>query len=197
MYLVMRILSTVEILDIPVGVKVSIQSRVVTVTGPRGTLVKSLKFAQLEFTHVPASEGVSEHIRVEKWFGNRAERAMVRTATSAISNMIKGVTKGYEYKMRSAFAHYPININLENGDRTVAIRNYLGKKEVFTVDLPVGVTLTRSNDIKDQITLFGNDINLVSQTAAAIQQTTRVCDKDVRKFLDGIYVSEKGTVVKD
>ena len=31
--------------------------------------------------------------------------------------------------------------------------------------------------------------------AALIQQSTTVKDKDIRKFLDGIYVSEKTTVV--
>lgn len=32
-------------------------------------------------------------------------------------------------------------------------------------------------------------------SAALIQQATTVKNKDIRKFLDGIYVSEKGTVV--
>ncbi len=31
--------------------------------------------------------------------------------------------------------------------------------------------------------------------AALIQQSTKVKNKDIRKFLDGIYVSEKTTVV--
>jgi len=33
-------------------------------------------------------------------------------------------------------------------------------------------------------------------SAALIQQATTVRKKDIRKFLDGIYVSEKGTVVE-
>jgi large subunit ribosomal protein L9e len=40
--------------------------------------------------------------------------------------------------------------------------------------------------------LVGNDITQVSLTAAKIQQATNVRHKDLRKFLDGIYVSEKG-----
>ena len=67
--------------------------------------------------------------------GNRKERARTRTISSHIDNMIKGVTKGYEYKMRMAFAHFPINVNLEDNERTVAIRNYLGEKEVMVVPL--------------------------------------------------------------
>jgi len=37
----------------------------------------------------------------------------------------------------------------------------------------------------------------VSRSAALIQQSTKVKKKDIRKFLDGIYVSEKGTVVQE
>ena len=36
----------------------------------------------------------------------------------------------------------------------------------------------------------------LSVPAALIQQATTVKNKDIRKFLDGIYVSEKGTVVE-
>lgn len=36
--------------------------------------------------------------------------------------------------------------------------------------------------------------SLTLSAAALIQQATTVKNKDIRKFLDGIYVSEKGTV---
>ena len=42
-----------------------------------------------------------------------------------------------------------------------------------------------------------NSIEAVSQSAALIQQSTTVKNKDIRKFLDGVYVSEKGNVVVD
>ncbi len=67
--------------------------------------------------------------------GNRKERARTRTIATHVNNMIKGVTKGYEYKMRLVYAHFPINVNLEDGNRTVAIRNYIGEKEVMKVSL--------------------------------------------------------------
>ena len=60
-----------------------------------------------------------------------------------------------------------------------------------------GVTVKRSTDVKDEITLEGNDINNVSGTCALIQQVCAVKRKDIRKFLDGIYVSGKGTCVVD
>jgi large subunit ribosomal protein L9e len=55
-----------------------------------------------------------------------------------------------------------------------------------------GVKCVVSTAQKDEIILTGNDIDNVSQSAASIQQSTAVKNKDIRKFLDGIYVSEKG-----
>ena len=55
----------------------------------------------------------------------------------------------------------------------------------------------RTADVKDQIELTGNDINAVSLTAANIQQTTEDVTHDIRKFLDGIYVSWKGNAEVD
>eukprot|EP00638_Chattonella_subsalsa_P001692 CAMPEP_0117758188 /NCGR_PEP_ID=MMETSP0947-20121206/15220_1 /TAXON_ID=44440 /ORGANISM="Chattonella subsalsa, Strain CCMP2191" /LENGTH=111 /DNA_ID=CAMNT_0005578309 /DNA_START=291 /DNA_END=626 /DNA_ORIENTATION=+ len=109
--------------------------------------------------------------------------------------MITGVTKGYLYKMRFCYAHFPINVTLV--DKTVEIRNFLGEKRVRFVKLAEGVDYVRTADVKDQIELSGNDITAVSMTAARIQQATNVRNKDIRKFLDGIYVSFKGHVVED
>ena len=54
------------------------------------------------------------------------------------------------------------------------------------------VEYVRSKKVKDQIELSGNDIVAVSMIAARLQQSTNIRHKDLRKFLDGIYVSEKG-----
>jgi large subunit ribosomal protein L9e len=43
----------------------------------------------------------------------------------------------------------------------------------------------------------GYQINLKIFLAASIQGICRVRNKDIRKFLDGIYVSDKGTILSD
>ena len=58
-----------------------------------------------------------------------------------------------------------------------------------------GVTVEISKAQKDELYVNGNDIELVSKSAARIQQSTTVKNKDIRKFLDGLYVSEKTTIV--
>merc|ERR1711937_798636 len=171
---------------IPEGVKVDVKSRNITVTGPRGTLERSFAVDMNIF------KSGEKYIEVEAWFVTRKALACVRTICTHIENMIVGVTQGFLYKMRFVYSHFPINVTL-NGDY-VEIRNFLGEKRVRKVKLLDGVTYTRSADVKDQIELTGNDIGNVSLTAAQIQQSTNVRKKDLRKFLDGIYVSEKGAI---
>jgi large subunit ribosomal protein L9e len=133
-----------------------------------------------------------DFIKVDLWFATRKQLACVRTICSHIENLFVGVTKGFLYKMRFVYSHFPINVTLA-GD-TVEIRNFLGEKRVRKVVLIPGVTYVRSANVKDQIELMGNDIAAVSLTAARIQQATNIRHKDLRKFLDGIYVSEKGAI---
>ncbi len=55
-----------------------------------------------------------------------------------MQNLIKGVTKGYEYKMRLVYAHFPININIEDATK-IEVRNFLGEKRVRVVHMLPGV----------------------------------------------------------
>ena len=166
-------------------------------TGPRGSITKDFKHIQMEMSVVEATtdeEGntVDGYVKVDLWFALRKQLACLRTICSHITNMITGVTCGFLYKMRFVYSHFPINVTL-NG-RTVEIRNFLGEKRVRKVELLDGVDYERSSDVKDQIELRGNDLTNVSLMAAKIQQMTNIRHKDLRKFLDGIYVSEKGAM---
>lgn len=73
----------------------------------------------------------------------------------------------------------------------IEIRNFLGDKNTRRIPLLPGVQIELSAAQKDEIILTGNDIQNVSQSAASIRHSCNVKNKDIRKFLDGIYVSEK------
>ena len=94
--------------------------------------------------------------------------------------------------MKTVYAHFPININIGDGKKSVEIRNFLGEKIVRKVPMLEGVTV--ATGAKDEIVITGNSLENVSQSAATIQQSTSVKNKDIRKFLDGVYVSERGEV---
>ncbi|TMW60764.1 hypothetical protein Poli38472_000806 [Pythium oligandrum] len=183
----MRQLLATRFIEIPEGVKVTLDGRKVTVEGKRGTISRDFRHLTLDIRKVN-----DKQLRVDLWFGNRKQLACVRTLCSLIENMITGVQIGFKYKMRFVYAHFPINVTLEG--RTVEIRNFLGEKRVRKVTLSEGVEYVRSADVKDQIELSGIDITKVSQDCANITQSCLVKRKDIRMFLDGIYVSEKGNI---
>ncbi|KAF6814563.1 ribosomal protein L6 [Colletotrichum musicola] len=182
-------------LDSPT-VKVHIKSRVVTVEGPRGKLVKDLSHLAVNF-----SQPKKGTINIEIHHGSRKNVATLRTVRTLINNLIVGVTKGFKYKMRYVYAHFPINVNIEKNSETdlfeVEIRNFIGEKLVRRVTMHPGVDVEVSKAQKDELVLQGNSLEAVSQSAADIQQICKVRNKDIRKFLDGMYVSEKGNVVED
>ncbi|KAM9989485.1 hypothetical protein ACTFIY_005517 [Dictyostelium cf. discoideum] len=170
-------------------VTVDVKGRSVKVTGPRGTLSKSFDHASVDINLVGKKE-----LTVDLWFGNRKQIACIKTITSIIENMITGVTKGYEYKMRFVYAHFPINVAVTDGGRVVEIRNFFGEKIVRRIELLDGITCYRNEKAKDEIVLTGNSLELLSQSCATIQLRSAIKYKDVRKFLDGIYVSERNVL---
>ncbi|KAI8928255.1 ribosomal protein L6, alpha-beta domain-containing protein [Entophlyctis helioformis] len=187
----MKSISQERDIIIPEGVSVKVDARIVTVKGPRGELTKSIRHVNVEVTRAS-----KDKLRVRVWHGARKHVACIRTVCSHIENMIKGVTKGFEYKMRFVYAHFPINANVSADKKLIEVRNFLGDKNTRRVQMLDGVTVDLTSN-KDEIVLVGNDIQNVSQSAATIQQSVLVKNKDIRKFLDGIYVSEKGLLIKE
>ncbi|MCJ1372365.1 hypothetical protein MMC20_003589 [Loxospora ochrophaea] len=189
----MRYIHSQETLDIPDNVKVSIKSRLITVEGPRGKLVKNMAHLSVSF-----SQPNKKSINIELHHGARKNVATLRTVKTILNNLIIGVTKGFRYKMRYVYAHFPINVNIEKNSETglfeVDIRNFLGEKIVRRVTMQEGVDVEASKNVKDELQLLGNSLENVSQSAADIQQICRVRNKDIRKFLDGLYVSERGNI---
>ncbi|KAJ3909846.1 ribosomal protein L6, alpha-beta domain-containing protein [Lentinula edodes] len=190
----MRDVLQTEELVIPEGVTVALKARIITVTGPRGTLTKNVQHVNMDIRLVKSKDS---KVTLAVWQGGRKHVACLRTIKSLISNMISGVTKGFRYKMRAVYAHFPINCIIQSDGHAVEIRNFLGEKTVRHVNMLDGVVITESKAQKDELILEGNDIDMVSQSAASIHGVCRVRNKDIRKFLDGIYVSNKGVIAEE
>ena len=122
----MKTILASETMEIPEEVTVKVSAKMVSVTGPRGTLTRNFKHLNLDFQ---LQEG-GRKLKVDAWFGTRRTMAAIRTAISHVQNLITGVTKGFRYKMRFVYAHFPINASIGNGNKGIEIRNFLGEKKV-------------------------------------------------------------------
>jgi len=96
--------------------------------------------------------------------------------------------------MRLVHAHFPINVIIPKDGSSIEVRNFLGGKQAKKVVCLPGTTVKLNPDLKDEIIFEGIDNQNVSLTCAQVSQVCKIGDKDDRKFLDGIYVSEKGLI---
>ncbi|MFW9985398.1 MAG: 50S ribosomal protein L6 [Candidatus Odinarchaeota archaeon] len=162
------------------GTTVTVEERLVTVKGPKGEIVR-------DFSHADVSiKTLRNNIVVSVEYPRSRQISLVGTILSHIKNMMLGVIHGVTYKMKVVFAHFPPAVKVE-GDKLV-IENFYGEKAPRRAQILPGVTVSVQGD---DVILEGIDIELVGQTAANIQHSTKLRRKDPRKFHDGIYVYEK------
>ena len=171
-----------EEIQIPQGVEISIENNIVHVKGEKGSLSKALLYPKIEMkiedNCVKLSFSNSSH---------RKEKALMGTFSAHIKNMIKGVTEGFEYKMKTVFSHFPIKTSVEGNE--FVIQNFLGERSARRAKILDGVTVeTKGEDI----TVTGFDKEKVGQTVANIERATLVKKRDIRVFQDGVYRISKG-----
>jgi large subunit ribosomal protein L6 len=159
---------------------VNIDGHKVTVRGSKATLTR-------DFSHAAVSlETDGKTVRVWAQWPRKKEAALVGTIESHIKNMITGVTKGYTYKLKIVFSHFPISVKLQ--DKAVLVENFTGERRARKAKILGDVKVKLE---PDDIIVQGAKLEDVSQTAANIERVTRVTNKDPRVFLDGIYVYER------
>ncbi|UCE16247.1 MAG: 50S ribosomal protein L6 [Candidatus Bathyarchaeota archaeon] len=176
----MRTVETVKSVEIPEGVEVKVEGRIVTVTGEKGTVTR-------DFSHAPlfiSKEG--NVVKVQVGWPRKKEASLVGTVSSHIENMITGVTKGFTYKLKIVFSHFPISVKVK--EKTVTIGNYVGERSLRVTRIMGEVKVVVKGD---DVIVQGISLEDVSQTAANIERATKVKRKDPRVFLDGIYVYEQ------
>ena len=78
----------------------------------------------LPLLYLPQSKTAKDNkVIFTVWHGARKHVACLRTVKSMVANMITGVTRGFQYKMRLVYAHFPINPIITDG-KSVEIRNF-------------------------------------------------------------------------
>ena len=177
----MRLPEISKIIQVPDDVEVNVEGHKVTVKGAKGTLTR-------DFSHVSISIDVKDDETVRVWaeWPRKKEAALVGTIYSHIQNMITGVEKGFTYKLKIVFSHFPMSVKVQ--DKTVLIENFTGERRERKVKIIGDVRVKVQSE---DVIVSGINLENVSQTAANIEQATKVKNKDPRVFLDGIYVYER------
>jgi large subunit ribosomal protein L6 len=176
-----RIPELKETITIPEGVTVTKENETLIVKGEKGELKRI-------FSHPKVYIKINkENIEITSKDVLRIEKALIGTYIAHIKNMIKGVSIGFEYKMKTVFSHFPIKTLVE-GNQFV-IQNFLGERSARYANIIDGVIVEAKGD---DITVKGIDKEKVGQTVANIERATRVKKRDIRVFQDGVYRISKG-----
>ncbi|MEM4186553.1 MAG: 50S ribosomal protein L6 [Candidatus Caldarchaeum sp.] len=161
-------------------VSISYDSGLLIVQGRKGRVVKDLR-------HIPADINIAENKVFVKIPGrSRKSKALLGTVISIIRNAVEGVTNGYTYRMKVVSSHFPITVKVVGNE--VVISNFIGERYERRASIVGDAKVTVKGD---EIIITGVDKDSVGQTAANIENATKIGRKDPRKFLDGIYVMEK------
>jgi len=181
-----KAIHVVEEVEVPENVSVEINGMKVKVSGPKGTIER-------DFSHIRGVEIRKENNKViiETFFANRRKKALVPTIAAHIENMIIGVTKGFRYKLKIVYSHFPVSVKVDEKNKRIVIENFLGEKAPRIAKIVGNVTVKVKGD---DVIVEGIDIEEVGQTAANIEHATKVKDYDRRVFMDGIYIYEKGVI---
>ncbi|MDM7934551.1 MAG: 50S ribosomal protein L6 [Methanothrix sp.] len=166
--------------EIPEGVDVTLEGSIIKVRGPRGEVSRQLSYPEIEIRKEDSRLVVNSRL------DRKRQRAMVGTLAAHIGNMIEGVTKGFEYRMKVVYSHFPIQLKAASDE--LIISNFLGERKPRSAKILPGARVEIS---KDEVVVSGIDKESVGQTMANIEQATRVRGFDIRVFQDGIYLVEK------
>lgn len=159
----------------------SVNGYTVKVSGPKGDNERFLKYRGVFIEKTEDGK-----VRVYTPEKKSKVKAMVGTFAAHINNLIRGVTEGFEYKLKILYSHFPMKVRVEG--REVVIENFLGEKH------PRRVKIFGRAEVKisgNEIIVSGIDKEECGQTAANLEQATKKKNLDVRVFQDGIYIVEK------
>ena len=145
-----------RIIKIPEGVTVENNDNVITVKGPKGTLSREL------------SENIKMELKDNELtltIDNEAHKAMHGTMNALISNMVTGVTKGYERGLEIVGVGYRFNVR---GDKLVINAGYSHPVEM---DIPEGITVEAKDNT--EIVVKSIDKEKIGEFAAQIRKVRK------------------------
>jgi large subunit ribosomal protein L6 len=142
---------------VPSGVDVAIDGSDVTVKGPKGTLTHTIA------APITIERGEDGILEVKRPNDDRIAKSLHGLTRTLISNMVVGVTDGYEKKLEIVGVGYRV---LPKGPTQLEFQ--LGYSHVITFNAPEGITFTTDGPTK--LGVVGIDKQLVGEVAANIRK---------------------------
>ena len=169
-------------IGIPESVKTSFERNLLNIEGPQGTTSRI-------FAHPRIIISLESNKIMLKTLGNvsKREKKMLNTFEAHIQNMVDGVVKSYNYKLKICSGHFPMTVSIDKDH--LLIKNFLGEKIPRKAKIIKNVKVTVNGDI---INVSSVDKELAGKMSSIIEQSTRITNKDRRRFMDGIWMIEKG-----
>ena len=142
---------------VPAGVTAEIAGQAVNVKGPKG----ALSFTVHDLVEVSrGDEGIAVKPRDE----SKQARSLWGMSRTMISNLMVGVTKGFEKKLEINGVGYKAALN----GKTLVLS--LGYSHDVLFPVPEGITIQVAGPKQDQVLVSGIDKQVVGQVAAEIRE---------------------------
>lgn len=172
----------IEKIEIPEGIEANISRDTVSLKSGEKEIKKRFDMANVLMTKK------ANEIVIESKKATKREIKMIKTIKAHIDNMIKGLQEVFEYKLEAVFVHFPMTIEVDKEKKQVIIKNFFGGKKPLSCRILEGTEVEVN---KNQIIIRSHNKEIAGQMAANLEKTTRLREKDRRKFQDGIYITEK------
>ena len=170
-----------QVVELPPGVTATLAGRTLSVKGKLGE-------AKKHFDKVDVNLSVEgNRVSISPFSLKKKDNVIVNTVVSLVNNMITGVSKGYTYRLKVVYAHFPITVKTK-GDE-VHVENFVGERSPRIAKI-VGTCKVAIEG--DDVIVKGVSVEEVGQTAANVELATKIRRKDQRIFLDGVYIYQKG-----
>jgi len=171
----------IETIDIPKGVTLSVSEfGIVKAAGPKGETSKNLRNPLVNIS----INGNTVELATKRF--TKREKKMIYSCFAHVSNLIKGVTNGFVYKLKICSGHFPMTVTVKGNE--LMVKNLFGAAVPRVLILKEGVKVVVTKDIID---VSGCNLETVSQVSADIEKLVRRSAYDRRVFQDGIYIIEK------
>jgi len=166
-----------EVINVPEDIKVEVDNGIIRASKDSEKLERKVGYDVRK---------ENNKLIIECENATKREKKLIKTIAAHIRNLIEGLEKKFVYKLQICSVHFPMNVSVSGNE--LVIKNFLGETKERKAKILDGVEVKIENDI---ISVESSDKEKAGQTAANIEQATKIKKRDRRIFQDGIFIIEK------